>query len=135
MNSSVERVYTRRTTLENIEAILFLMQTLLNKAEEHKETVIPGYTHHSQQAQPVTLGHFYTSAFQAFSRDVERLLDAYKRVNLSTMAALPSQLPASLSTENALRSCWDLTVTCLTRWMLPQPLILLMSLPALCLFL
>ena len=85
MNSSVERVYTRRTILENIEAILFLMQTLLNKAEEHKETVIPGYTHHSQQAQPVTLGHFYTSAFQAFSRDVERLLDAYKRVNLSTM--------------------------------------------------
>lgn len=85
MNSSVERVYTRRTMLDVLEAMLLLMKTLLNMAEEHKDTVIPGYTHHSQQAQPVTLGHFYTSAFQAFSRDAERLLEAYKRVNLSTM--------------------------------------------------
>ena len=71
--------------LDVLEAMLLLMKTLLNMAEEHKDTVIPGYTHHSQQAQPVTLGHFYTSAFQAFSRDAERLLEAYKRVNLSTM--------------------------------------------------
>lgn len=85
MNSSVERVFTRRTMLDILEAMLLLMKTLLNMAEEHKDTVIPGYTHHSQQAQPVTLGHFYTSAFQAFSRDAERLLEAYKRVNLSTM--------------------------------------------------
>ncbi len=85
MNSSVERVYTRRLLLEDMEAMLLFLKTLLNKAEEHKETVIPGYTHHSQQAQPVTLGHFYTSVFQAFTRDFERLLDAYKRVNLSTM--------------------------------------------------
>lgn len=85
MNSSVERVYTRRIILDNLEAMLLLLETLLNKAEEHKDTIIPGYTHHSQQAQPITLGHFYTSAFQAFTRDVERLLDAYKRVNLSSM--------------------------------------------------
>ena len=85
MNSSIERVFTRRTMLDVLEAMILLMKTLLNMAEEHKETVIPGYTHHSQQAQPVTLGHFYTSTFQAFSRDAERLLEAYKRVNLSTM--------------------------------------------------
>lgn len=85
MNSTVERMYTRRSVLELAEAMTFLMETLLVQAEEHKETVIPGYTHHSQQAQPVTLGHFYTSAFQAFSRDLERLLDSYKRINKSTM--------------------------------------------------
>ena len=85
MNSTVERMYARRILLEVCEAITFLMETLLEQAEKHKDTVIPGYTHHSQQAQPVTLGHFYTSAFQAFSRDMERLLDSYKRVNKSTM--------------------------------------------------
>ena len=85
MNSTVERMHTRDLILELCEAITFLMETLLRQAELHKETVIPGYTHHSQQAQPVTLGHFYMSAFQAFSRDVERLQDAYKRVNWSTM--------------------------------------------------
>ena len=85
LNSSVERVYSRRVILEDIEALLLLMKTLLNEAEKHKETVIPAYTHHSQQAQPITLGHFYTSCFQAFVRDAERIMESYKRVNRSTM--------------------------------------------------
>lgn len=85
LNSSVERVYSRRVILEDVEALLLLMKTLLNEAEKHKETVIPAYTHHSQQAQPITLGHFYTSCFQAFVRDAERIMESYKRVNRSTM--------------------------------------------------
>ena len=85
MNSAIERMYARRRILEVCEAISFLMQTLLVQAEEHKHTVIPAYTHHSQQAQPVTLGHFYMSAYENFARDLERLLSAYGRVNLSPM--------------------------------------------------
>ncbi len=85
MNSTIERMYTRRTVLDLCEAMLFLLKTLLIEAEKHKDTVIPAYTHHSQQAQPVTLGHFYTSAFQALFRDLERLMDSYKRINKSTM--------------------------------------------------
>ncbi|MDD5833335.1 MAG: lyase family protein, partial [Clostridiales bacterium] len=53
MNSSIERAHTRDTILDLCEAMTLLLKTLLVKAEEHKETVIPAYTHHSQQAQPV----------------------------------------------------------------------------------
>ena len=79
MNSTIERMHTRRTILDLCEAITLLLKTLLVMAQEHKETVIPAYTHHSQQAQPITLGHFYTSCFQMFSRDMERLLESYAR--------------------------------------------------------
>ena len=87
MNPAIERMYTRQLLLQVCEAICVLMQTLLTQAEVHKETIIPAYTHHSQQAQPVTLGHFYMSAFENFSRDLERLLSAYERVDLSPMGA------------------------------------------------
>lgn len=85
MNSTIERMHTRKTILSLCEAITLLLKTLLVEAEKHKETVIPAYTHHSQQAQPITLGHFYTSCFQMFARDMERILESYDRVNLSTM--------------------------------------------------
>ena len=50
MNPSIERMYIRRKLLEQMEAITFLMETLLVQAEVHKNTIIPAYTHHSQQA-------------------------------------------------------------------------------------
>ena len=77
MNLTIERMYTRKTLLDMCEAVSFLMDTLLRQARLHKQTVIPGYTHHSQHAQPVTLGHFYLCAFENFERDMERLLAAY----------------------------------------------------------
>lgn len=85
MNSTIERMHVRETILDLCEAMTLLLKTLLVEAENHKYTVIPAYTHHSQQAQPITLGHFYTSCFQMFSRDMERILESYARVNKSTM--------------------------------------------------
>ncbi|MCR5182069.1 MAG: argininosuccinate lyase [Clostridia bacterium] len=85
MNSTIERQHVRETILDVCEAMTLLMKTLLVQAEEHKNTVIPGYTHHSQQAQPITLGHFYTGCFQMFQRDLDRILESYARVNQSTM--------------------------------------------------
>lgn len=87
MNPAIERAYTRRLILRVCEAIAALMQTLLTQAEAHKNTVIPAYTHHSQQAQPVTLGHFYMSAYGNFARDLERLMAAYAHVDLSPMGS------------------------------------------------
>ena len=87
MNPAIERMYIRRKLLEQMEAITFLMETLLVQAEVHKNTIIPAYTHHSQQAQPITLGHFYMSAFENFGRDMERLMHAYEHVDLSPMGA------------------------------------------------
>ena len=85
MNSTIERQHVRETILDLCEAMTLLMKTLLVQAEVHKNTVIPGYTHHSQQAQPITLGHFYTGCFQMFARDFDRILESYARVNQSTM--------------------------------------------------
>ena len=85
MNPAIERGFARRLFLRCCEAIGCLMDTLLTQAEAHKHTIIPAYTHHSQQAQPVTLGHFYMSAYENFARDLERLLAAYDHVNLSPM--------------------------------------------------
>ena len=53
-----------------------LLSVLLKKAEEHAEIIVPGYTH-LQQAQPISMGHFWMAHFQAFSRDAERLMAAY----------------------------------------------------------
>lgn len=53
MNSTIERMHARRTILDLCEAITLLLKTLLVMAQEHKETVTPAYTHHSQQAQPL----------------------------------------------------------------------------------
>ncbi len=85
MNSTIERMYIRKSLLDMCEAMSYLMDTLLKQAEVHKHTIIPGYTHHSQHAQPITLGHFYMSAFENFARDMERLLGAYGRANLCPM--------------------------------------------------
>lgn len=85
MNLTIERMYLRQCLLELCDALSYLMDTLLRQAEEHKQTIIPGYTHHSQHAQPVTLGHFYMAAFSNFTRDMERLLAAYRHTNLCPM--------------------------------------------------
>lgn len=85
MNLTIERMYLRRALLDTCEAVSYLMDTLLRQAEEHKRTIIPGYTHHSQHAQPITLGHFYMSAFENFARDMDRLLSAYRHTNICPM--------------------------------------------------
>lgn len=60
--------------------LLGLMQTLCDKADEHIETVMPGYTH-LQRAQPVTLGHHLMAYAMMLTRDVTRLEDCAKRMN------------------------------------------------------
>lgn len=60
--------------------------TLLNLAENHVQTLIPGYTH-LQRAQPVSLAHHLMAYFQMAQRDWERLGDVYKRVNISPLGS------------------------------------------------
>lgn len=59
-------------------------QTLLSIAEEHVETLIPGYTH-LQRAQPLSLAHHLLAYFDMAQRDWERLHDLQKRVNISPL--------------------------------------------------
>ncbi len=57
-----------------------LQEGLLGLAQEHAETIMPGFTH-LQTAQPVTFGHHMLAWFEMLSRDYERLLDCRKRTN------------------------------------------------------
>jgi len=63
-----------------------LRGTLLDLAEHHRETVMPGYTH-GQHAQPTTFAHWLTMFEEVFARDAQRLLSFYQRVNRSPAGA------------------------------------------------
>jgi argininosuccinate lyase len=67
-------------------ALLTLEEVLLKIAEDNKHALMPGYTH-LQRAQPATLAHHMLAHFWTFLRDLERLQDAYARVNLSPLGA------------------------------------------------
>ncbi len=79
------RLYSRERILAGISVLLDLMQVLHRLAEAHVDTVMPGYTHHSQAAQPITLGHFLLAHFDVVARDVTRMFQAYEIVNFSSM--------------------------------------------------
>ena len=57
-----------------------LQGSLLDLAEQHHSTIMPGFTH-LQVAQPVTFGHHMLAYFEMFDRDHERLGDCRRRVN------------------------------------------------------
>lgn len=74
------RLYLR-SEIENIKALLIeLVKTLIDKAAENKDAVMPGYTH-LQRAQPVTFAHHLLAYAQMFRRDITRLDDCKKRMN------------------------------------------------------
>ncbi len=79
------RLYCRDLIGSSIESLLGLMDVLLERARQHTHTVMPGYTHHSQAAQPITFAHFLLAHSDAFDRDVVRLEQAYRVVNRSPM--------------------------------------------------
>lgn len=58
-----------------------LVCVLCNKAEENKETIMPGYTH-LQRAQPITFGHHLMAYAQMLLRDIDRLKDVKRRMNV-----------------------------------------------------
>lgn len=75
---------------DEIDAILALARQLqsamLDLADINTTTVMPGYTH-LQMAQPITFGHHIMAWFEMLDRDVARLVDARKRMNVSPLGA------------------------------------------------
>jgi len=66
--------------------LLVVRERLLDLAERHAATLMPGFTH-LQVAQPVTFGHHLMAYFEMFSRDAERLADCRRRVNRLPLGA------------------------------------------------
>jgi len=74
------RLYLKRVVPEVAEEIRHTCQTLLDLAEQHRETLMPGYTH-LQRAQPVSLAHHLVAWTAGLQRDRQRFLDALSRLD------------------------------------------------------
>ena len=75
------RMYLMDQTKELIGQLKELVNVLCDLALEHKETVMPGYTH-LQRAQPITFGHHLMAYASMILRDISRLEDAKDRMNI-----------------------------------------------------
>ncbi len=80
------RMYLRDEVDEISEMLKNTMKTVLDIAEKNIDTIMPGYTH-LQKAQPVTAAHHFMAYFQMFSRDLERLADCRKRINIMPLGS------------------------------------------------
>jgi len=80
------RLWVDGASWEAIAAIDDLRAVLVGRAEEHVETVMPGFTH-LQVAQPVTLGHHLMAYFEMLARDVSRFIAASVRMSQCPLGA------------------------------------------------
>ena len=80
------RLYVKEEIPVIISMILDLEQVLAEKAREHTDTVMPGYTH-LQRAQPTTFGHYMMAYANMFKRDVTRLEDCLERLDECPLGA------------------------------------------------
>ena len=76
------RMYLRSEIDEITQLTKTLIAAIADKAEENKDAIIPGYTH-LQRAQPITFGHQLMAYAMMLLRDVERLQDTRRRMNVS----------------------------------------------------
>ncbi len=74
------RLYLKKEILAIDGELKALLETLVDLAEKHQQTVMPGYTH-LQRAQPVTLAYHLLAYYQMFARDRERFADCLGRVD------------------------------------------------------
>ncbi len=76
-----------RATLDEVVALLAALQSaLVELADAHAGTIMPGFTH-LQVAQPVTFGHHLMAYVEMFARDAERMADCRRRVNRLPLGA------------------------------------------------
>ena len=76
------RMYLRDEADEIAGEIRALLLALTDKAEEYKDAIMPGYTH-LQRAQPITFGHHLMAYAMMLLRDLDRLADCRRRINIS----------------------------------------------------
>jgi len=75
------RLYGKRVCREMMLGIASLQEVLFRRADEHRHTVMPGYTH-MQRAQVVSLAHHLLAYVEMLQRDIERFEDAHDRCNV-----------------------------------------------------
>lgn len=78
------RLYLRDEAKGITQMLQDLLKAILSQAEQHKETIMPGYTH-LQRAQPITFAHHLLAYAMMLTRDMGRIQDAVKRMNYSPL--------------------------------------------------
>ncbi|WKA56427.1 argininosuccinate lyase [Planococcus shixiaomingii] len=79
-------LYLKNRVKEIIEAVAAFQGAIVEQAEAHVETIVPGYTH-LQRAQPISFGHHLLTYFWMLERDKARLAESLKRIDVSPLGA------------------------------------------------
>jgi argininosuccinate lyase len=80
------RLYLRSEIKQIKSELVRLQMAVINLAEHHADTIMPGFTH-LQVAQPITFGHHLMAWYEMLSRDAERLQDCLKRINIMPLGS------------------------------------------------
>ncbi len=80
------RLYVRSRIKLIANALIDLRAVLASVAKSNIKAVIPGYTHF-QHAQPVSLAHHFLAYYEMFTRDFERMMNAYKAADVLTLGS------------------------------------------------
>lgn len=83
---TVRRLYKRRRLLDIFDGVLSLCEDLLRLASQHRSSVMPGYTC-LQHAHPTVFGHYLLSFVAKLQDDMERLEDAFRRLDRCPLGA------------------------------------------------
>ena len=78
------RMYLRNETEQIVSLVKELIRSLLWQIDDNRDAIMPGYTH-LQRAQPITFAHQLLAYCMMLTRDVGRLKDALKRMNVSPL--------------------------------------------------
>ncbi|MCC6314340.1 MAG: argininosuccinate lyase [Thermomicrobiales bacterium] len=80
------RLWAKGALLDLLTGVNALRAALIEVAQDHVETVMPGYTH-LQRAQPIVLAHHLLAYDAMLARDADRLRDAYRRADVSPLGS------------------------------------------------
>ena len=80
------RLYLRDEAAAITGQLRELLAVILDQASAHVDTVMPGYTH-LQRAQPITFAHHLLAYGMMFARDIDRIADAVKRMNVCPLGS------------------------------------------------
>ena len=79
-------MYAKVACLDTVQMLEDLVHALLDTAEQHLHTIMPGYTH-MQKAQPITLAHHLMAYVQMFLRDRNRFRQAYAAADVMPLGS------------------------------------------------
>lgn len=79
-------LFLREKLMEIIQLAMYLQEAMIEQANQHLDTVMPGYTH-LQRAQPVLFGYHLMAYVSMLQRDIERMTETWNRVNVLPLGA------------------------------------------------